>query len=151
MQAGAPDRRGVMAQRPDPIKARIAPFTNRTSLLVGGGVTLIVLNLVTSAEGVNILRAFGPSFPAPGPNANHTTVLDVFLQVAGLGLLVLIASVSDEGGTFALLFLAAIWLAFLYANRAWISGLANAVTPGGSSTAKTGQTPPGSTTGVTKQ
>lgn len=100
---------GVMAQAPDPIRARIAPFTNQTSLLVVGGVTLIAVNFFT-----------------PVPKDHQLSVLDLAFQAGGLVLLLLIASVSEEGGSFALLFLAALWLGWFYTHRGWFASLAAA-------------------------
>ena len=106
---------GVMAQAPDPIRARIAPFTNQTSLLVVGGVTLIAVNFFT-----------------PVAKDHQLSVLDLAFQAGGLVLLLLIASISEEGGSFALLFLAALWLGWFYTHRAFFASL-GAATSGASS------------------
>jgi hypothetical protein len=124
---------GVMAQRPDPVQARIAPYTGQTSLFLFGAVLLIVANFALSAQGSQLLAAILPGWRA-NPNArNQTSLLDLVGQVIILGALLLIGSVSEEAGTFALVFLAALWLGFLYSNRAMFSGLLSQATPPASS------------------
>lgn len=116
----------AMAQPPDPVQARIAPYTGRTSLFLFGGITLILANLVLSPQGWQVATALFPSLPAqPTAVAQSagTSVLDLVGQTVLLGALLLVGSVSDEGGTFALVFLAALWLVFLYAHRSLFSGL----------------------------
>lgn len=117
---------GVMAQSPDPIQAKILPLTNQTSLILVGGLVLMGLN-----------------FGASGTTGPRTSVLDLGLQAGGLVLLLLIASVSPEGGTFAVLLIAALWLGYLYSHRATIAqvgkltgNLAGAVPANGSAPAK---------------
>lgn len=122
----------VMAQPPDPVQARIAPYTGRTSLFLFGGITLIVANLLLSPQGWAIATALIPALPkqptAVAQSAG-TSVLDLIGQTVLLGALLLVGSVSDEGGTFALVFLAALWLAFLYTHRVLFSGLLGQATP----------------------
>lgn len=115
---------GTMAQPPDAVSAKIAPYTGRTSLLIFGGAALILVNVLTSGEGMTIAHAVTPLFPAPNQTANHVSVLDIGLQIGGLLLLVIIASVSDDGGSFAMLFLLALWLGWLYTHRAFFAGVA---------------------------
>lgn len=122
----------VMAQPPDPVQARIAPYTGRTSLFLFGGITLIVANLLLSPQGWAVATALAPSLPkqptAVAQSAG-TSVLDLIGQTVLLGALLLVGSVSDEAGTFALVFLAALWLAFLYTHRVLFSGLLGKATP----------------------
>lgn len=123
---------GVMAQRPDPVTARIAPYTGRSSLILFGGLALIGLNALASYEGHNFLRVLVPAWPAPNSRDSHTSLLDLGAQVILLMILLVIASVSDEGGSFALLFLMALWLGWLFVNRAWFIGLGALFTPSSS-------------------
>ena len=104
---------------------RIAPYVNRQSLILVGGLLLMVLNLLGSAEGQTVLTAFNPNYRPATASATHTSVVDLGAQLVLLLVLILIASLSDEGGTFALIFLAALWLGWLFMNRAWFAGLAS--------------------------
>jgi len=119
----------VMAQPPDAVQARIAPYTGRTSLFLFGGITLIAANLLLSQQGWSIARALFPTLPGVAPTGTQTSVLDLVGQVILLGALLLVGSVSDEAGTFALVFLAALWLGFLYSHRSLVSGLLGQVAP----------------------
>ena len=80
-----------------------------------------------------------PRLPAEAPAQTQTSVLDLVGQVILLGALLLVGSVSDEAGTFALWFLAALWLGFLYSHRSLFTGLLGS---GGSAA-----TPPASPSG----
>jgi hypothetical protein len=129
----------AMAQPPDAVQARIAPYTGRTSLFLFGGITLILANLVLSPQGWAIVTALFPSAERQASVASHpTSVLDLVGQVIILGALLLVGSVSDEAGTFALVFLAALWLGFLYSHRSLFAGLLGQTTPA---------TPPASSSG----
>ena len=128
-----------MAQPPDAVQARIAPYTGQSSLFLFGGVTLIAANLLLSQQGWTITRAVFPRLPAQASSQTQTSVLDLVGQVILLGALLLVGSVSEEAGTFALVFLAALWLGFLYSHRNLFTGLLGA----GGSTA----TPPASPSG----
>lgn len=134
----------AMAQPPDAVQARIAPYTGRTSLFLFGGITLILANLLLSPQGWAIATALAPSLtnskpPSAGP---AVSVLDLVGQVILLGALLLVGSVSDEAGTFALIFLAALWLAFLYSHRRLFSGLLGQATPPASPGGGAGSTSP---------
>lgn len=123
-----------MAQPPDAVQARIAPYTGQSSLFLFGGITLIAANLILSQQGWAIITAVFPRLPAQAPSQTHTSVLDLVGQVILLGALLLVGSVSEEAGTFALVFLAALWLGFLYSHRSLFTGLlGTAATPGASS------------------
>ena len=112
-----------MAQPPDAVQARIAPYTGQSSLFLFGGVTLIAANLLLSQQGWTITRAVFPRLPAQAASQTQTSVLDLVGQVILLGALLLVGSVSEEAGTFALVFLAALWLGFLYSHRGLLTGL----------------------------
>ena len=115
-----------MAQRPDPVQARIAPYTGRTSLFLFGGITLILANFLLSQQGWALVTAFLPSASGsqpPGGQASSVSLLDLGGQALMLGALLVIGSVSDEAGNFALIFLAALWLGFLFSKRALFTGL----------------------------
>lgn len=121
---------GVMAQRPDAVSARIAPYTGRSSLILFGGLALILVNAVASYEGHAIIAAIDPIWPAPSSAQAHTSLLDLVAQAVMLGLLLLVASIDDEAGSFALLFLAALWLGWLLVNRAGIVALVGLLSGG---------------------
>jgi hypothetical protein len=136
---------GVMAQRPDPVQARIAPYTGKTSLFLTGGITLIAVNFLLTQQGWTIATALLPAAPRAPASATNTSLLGLAGQVVILGALLLVGSVSDEGATFALLFLAALWLGFFYHHRDLLSGLLSQATPGATSPASSSAAP-GSTT-----
>ena len=137
---------GVMAQRPDPVQARIAPYTGKSSLFLFGGISLILANLLLTQQGWTIWTAFIPVAPkTPPTSATNTSLLGLAGQVVILGALLLVGSVSDEGATFALVFLAALWLGFFYHHRDLLSGLLSQATPGATSPASSSAAP-GSTT-----
>jgi hypothetical protein len=139
---------GVMAQRPDPVQARIAPYTGKTSLFLTGGITLIAVNFLLTQQGWTIATALVPpmrSNPPASVQANSLNWLGLVGQVVILGALLLVGSVSDEGATFALLFLAALWAAFFYHHRDLLSGLLSQATPGATLPASSSAAP-GSTT-----
>lgn len=117
----------AMAQPPDAVQARIAPYTGRTSLFLFGGITLILANLLLSQQGWQVARALFPSLPQSAASSGQTSVLDLVGQMVLLGALLLVGSVSDEAGTFALVFLAALWLGFFYQHRALFTGLSGAL------------------------
>lgn len=134
----------AMAQPPDPVQARIAPYTGRTSLFLFGGITLILANLLLSPQGWAIATALFPTLPKASPTGSGpaVSVLDLVGQAILLGALLLVGSVSDEAGTFALIFLAALWLAFLYSHRTLFSGLRRQATPPASQSGGAGSTSP---------
>jgi hypothetical protein len=140
--------RGNMAQAPGYVEAQIAPYTSRTSLLLFGGLILIALNWVTSNGAAAFDAAVGLKNTGSITTGPAVSVLDAVLQAVGLGLLVLIASVSDDGGTFAILFLAALWVAWLYAHRDLFSHIASML-PSGPTTGQTGTTGATGVTGTT--
>lgn len=123
----ASSQRGVMQQPAQPVAApnavqtRIAEGTNPVSLVLVGGLVLM---------GVNFF------LPATGPG--QLSVLDLGLQGAMLLLLILIASVSAEGATFAVIFVAALWLGFLYTHRSFFAGLDQLAGGGSSSSSSSG-------------
>lgn len=114
----------AMNQPPDAVQAKIAPYTGRTSLFLFGGFSLIALNLALSRNGWEALRAIFPRLPSGAAPAASVSLLDLVAQLAILGALLLIGGVSDEAGTLALVFLAALWLLFLYSHRGLFSSLA---------------------------
>ena len=134
----------VMAQPPDAVQARIAPFTGRTSLFLFGGITLMLANLLLAPQGWAIAQALFPTLPKASPSGTGPAVslLDLVGQAVLLGALLLVGSVSDEAGTFALVFLAALWLAFLYSNRSLLTGLLGKATPTASQNGGAGSTSP---------
>ncbi|HEY7975352.1 MAG TPA: hypothetical protein VID72_08425 [Ktedonobacterales bacterium] len=141
-------RAGVMAQRPDPVQARIAPYTGKSSLFLFGGISLILANLLLTQQGWTIATALLPAAPKAPASATNTSLLGLAGQVVILGALLLVGSVSDEGATFALLFLAALWLGFFYHHRDLLSGLLSQATPGtpGATSPASSSAAPGSTT-----
>lgn len=136
----------AMAQPPDAVQARIAPFTGRTSLFLFGGITLMLANLLLAPQGWAIAQALFPTLPKASPSGTGPAVslLDLVGQAVLLGALLLVGSVSDEAGTFALVFLAALWLAFLYSHRTLFSGLLGQTTPPASPGGGAGSTNPSS-------
>ena len=132
----------AMAQPPDAVQARIAPYTGRTSLFLFGGITLILANLLLSQQGWTVARALFPSLPQSAASSGQTSVLDLVGQAIILGALLLVGSVSDEAGTFALVFLAALWLGFLYQHRTLFQGLLGQTTPPASPGGAGGSTNP---------
>lgn len=90
------------------------PDVNRTSLVFFGGAALILLNFAT-VEGFSQIGAL---IFHKGAKASPTyAVKDVGLQVLGLAILSLMAEYGGDGaGTFALLFVAALWLLWLVAH-----------------------------------
>ena len=134
----------VMAQPPDAVQARIAPFTGRTSLFLFGGITLMLANLLLSPQGWAIAQALFPTLPKASPSGTGPAVslLDLIGQAVLLGALLLVGSVSDEAGTFALIFLAALWLAFFYSHRSLLTGLLGKATPPASQNGGAGSTSP---------
>ena len=134
----------VMAQPPDAVQARIARFTGRTSLFLFGGITLMLANLLLSPQGWAIAQALFPTLPKASPSGTGpaVSVLDLVGQAVLLGALLLVGSVSDEAGTFALIFLAALWLAFFYSHRSLLTGLLGKATPPASQNGGAGSTSP---------
>lgn len=134
----------VMAQPPDAVQARIAPFTGRTSLFLFGGITLMLANLLLAPQGWAIAQALFPTLPKASPSGTGpaVSVLDLVGQAVLLGALLLVGSVSDEAGTFALIFLAALWLAFFYSHRSLLTGLLGKATPPASQNGGAGSTSP---------
>ena len=134
----------VMAQPPDAVQARIAPFTGRTSLFLFGGITLMLANLLLSPQGWAIAQALFPTLPKASPSGTGpaVSVLDLVGQAVLLWALLLVGSVSDEAGTFALIFLAALWLAFFYSHRSLLTGLLGKATPPASQNGGAGSTSP---------
>ena len=134
----------VMAQPPDAVQARIAPFTGRTSLFLFGGITLMLANLLLAPQGWAIAQALFPTLPKASPSGTGPAVslLDLIGQAVLLGALLLVGSVSDEAGTFALIFLAALWLAFFYSHRSLLTGLLGKATPPASQNGGAGSTSP---------
>ena len=131
---------GVMAQRPDVVSARSAPYTARTSRILYGGLALMLLNAVGSYEGHAVIRAIDPLWPAPTGGMAHTSLLDLLAQLFMLGILVVIGSVSDEAGSFALLFVIALWAGWLLLNRAGIIAVVGLLSGGASGASGTGKT-----------
>lgn len=124
---------GVMAQRPDPVQARIAPYTGKSSLFLFGGISLIAVNFLLTQQGWTVATALIPMMrtnPPASVQANSLSWLGLLGEGVLLGALLLVGSVSDEGATFALVFLAALWLGFFYHHRDLLSGLLSAATPG---------------------
>lgn len=114
---------GQMQRRPDPVTARIAPYTGRTGLVLVFGGLLIGVNTLGSYEGHAILHGLAPAWPGPASGQEQLTLLDVVAQLVMLAVLFIIAGVSEEGGNFAVIFLAALWLGWLFVNRAWVTGV----------------------------
>lgn len=104
--------------RADAVQQHIAPYAGRTSLFLFAGISLILANLVLSQQGWGLVRAIFPSLPAEPASAQQTSILGIVGESALLGGLLIVSTVSDEGGTLALVFLAALWLVFIYNHRA---------------------------------
>jgi len=100
----------AMRMPPQVAQQTALPAVNRTSLVLFGGLALIVLNLFWVNGGGLIAAIFHP-----GANGMQFTQLqDTGLQVLGLALLTLLAEYGGENaGTAALLFLAALWILWL--------------------------------------
>jgi len=100
----------AMRMPPQVAQQTALPAVNRTSLVLFGGLALIVLNLFWVNGGGLIAAIFHP-----GSNGVQFTQLqDAGLQMLGLALLTLLAEYGGENaGTAALLFLAALWILWL--------------------------------------
>lgn len=119
----------AMAQPPDAVQARIAPYTGQSSLFLFGAVTLILANLLLSPQGWAILAALVPGLTKQGPSGGSpTSWFGLVGEIVLLGALLLIGSVSEDAGTFALVLLAALWLVFLLNHQALIIGLFSGAT-----------------------
>jgi hypothetical protein len=119
----------AMAQPPDAVQARIAPYTGQSSLFLFGAVTLILANLLLSPQGWAILAAFVPGLPKQSPSSGSpTSWFGLIGEIVLLGALLLIGSVSEDAGTFALVLLAALWLVFLLNHQALVIGLFSGAT-----------------------
>jgi len=100
----------AMRMPPQVAQQTALPSVNRTSLVLFGGLALIVLNLFWVNGGSLIQAIFHPG----SSGVQFTQLRDTGLQVLGLALLTLLAEYGGENaGTAALFFLAALWLLWL--------------------------------------
>ena len=100
----------AMRMPPQVAQQTALPAVNRTSLVLFGGLALIVLNLFWVNGGGLIQAIFHPG----SSGVQFTQLRDTGLQVLGLALLTLMAEYGGENaGTAALFFLAALWLLWL--------------------------------------
>lgn len=88
----------------------VLPSVNRSSLVFFAGAALVVLNFYWSNGGA----LTGAIFHKGGGAPQLTGIADVALQIIGLAILTLMAEYGGDGaGSFALVFLAALWLLWL--------------------------------------
>lgn len=118
--------------RADAVQEHIAPYAGRTSLFLFAGISLILANLVLSQQGWALVRSVFPTLPNEPATMQQTSVVGIVGESALLGGLLIVASVSDEGGTLALVFIAALWLVFIFHHRGLFTGGASvAIQPAG--------------------
>lgn len=104
----------AMRMPPEAAQQSFLPAVNRSSLVFFGGAALIVLNLYWVNGGQLINSVFVHNQGAEAPMVG---VLDAGLQLLGLGVLTLLAEYGGDGaGSFALLFILALWLLWLLAH-----------------------------------
>src|SRR5690242_11798799 len=123
----------AMRMPPQVAQQTALPAVNRTSLVLFGGLALIVLNLFWVNGGSLIQAIFHPG----SRGIEFTQLTDTGLQVLGVALLTLLAEYGGENaGTAALFFLAALWLLWLLTHvgtRPASEPVASSPTEGGSS------------------
>jgi len=102
----------AMRMPPQVAQQTALPSVNRTSLVLFGGLALIVVNLFWVNGGIGAI--FQGIFHRGSPGVAFTNLTDTGWQLFGLALLTLAAEYFGENaGTSALLFLAALWLLWL--------------------------------------
>ena len=99
----------------------VAPQLDRSKAIVYVGGALIMANFITQNPNL-LIDIFAPE--ANGI-AGFDNYVDVVLQAAGIGILYFVSRISDLGGTAALLFLAALWLVFIWRHAAGLEKFVN--------------------------
>ena len=100
----------AMRMPPQVAQQSALPDINRTSLILFGGLALIVLNLFWQ----NGTALFTAIFTKGAGNVQFTAITDTGLQLLGLALLTMLAQYGGENaGTAALMFVGALWLLLL--------------------------------------
>lgn len=119
-----------MAAQPAP---SVAPQLDRSKAILFMGAGLIVANFLADNPGLKDALFGSEASLAQGLVSGGDTLPDLVVQGVGIAALYVVSRISDLAGTAAILFLAALWLLFLYRHAAAVQGYLLHVGSGGPS------------------
>lgn len=101
-----------------PTTPAVAPQLDRSKAILFMGVGLIAANFLTANPSL-LGTIFAPEANFVG---GRDTLPNLVVQGIGIAALYLVSRISDLAGTAAILFLAALWLLFIYQHASAIEG-----------------------------